>query len=400
MKSNEDRLMKTINQIGNIGFTPGYGITRLAYSDEYKHARSLLAMLMEREGLIVHTDTVGNIFGRRDGLDNTLPAIMIGSHLDTVKNGGLYDGNLGVCAALELVRVLNECSIKTKHPLEITAFIAEEGDIYGGTFGSRSIMGLQDVNEVRILKNLQDVGVTKEDIVNAKFDVSRIAAFLELHIEQGGILDMAHIPVGIVSGIAGISRFKINIKGETNHAGTTPMSLRKDSVVAAGKIIGIIDNVAREMGEPLVATIGVLDVKPGFVNVISGEVEMTLEVRDLEQERIDSAIKQISDLIQDIEGFEIKIQTIMEKPSVKTNPYIIQLIESICAKKSISYKIMASGAGHDAKALAKFVPTGMIFIPSVGGRSHCKEEFSTVKDIVCGVDLLIESVLALDKELI
>lgn len=400
MNINEERLIKVIEEIGNIGAQPENGITRLAYSEEYSQAVALLSRRMREAGLEVRTDGIGNLYGLRRGKSDNLPVILIGSHLDTVKNGGLYDGNLGVCAALELIRVMNENDVWTKHPIEIVAFTAEEGDTYGGTFGSRVITGLQDVDAAWLLERLKDNGITRQDMIDSKRDMSEICAFLELHIEQGGALEMKRRRIGIVSGIAGISRCHITVRGETNHAGTTPMALRKDALLATAKLINQIDIISRQIGDPFVSTVGVLSLKPGFINVIPGEVEMTLEMRDLEQSRIEDALGRIRQTASKIENAEIEIELAMEKPPVKTDERIIELMEYICRESAISYQVMPSGAGHDAKALAQFVPTGMLFIPSIGGKSHCKEEISTSNDIVLGTEVLLKTVLALDKVLV
>lgn len=399
MNINAGRLIGTIEEIGNIGAEPENGVTRLAYSEEYRQAAALLSRRMWEAGLAVRTDGVGNLYGRRRGEFDDLPVILIGSHLDTVKDGGLYDGNLGVCGALELIRVLNENDIWTKHPLEIVAFTAEEGDTYGGTFGSRVITGLQDVDADWLLARLKEDGVTRQDMIDSKREMSEIGAFLELHIEQGGALEMNGKQIGIVSGIAGISRYRITVRGETNHAGTTPMALRKDALFAAAKLINQIDIISRLIGDPFVATVGVLSIKPGFVNVIPGEVEITLEMRDLEQSRIKDAIGRIREAASKIENAQFEIQLAMEKPPVNMDDKIIQLMGNVCRDRSVSYQVMPSGAGHDAKALAQYVPAGMLFIPSIGGKSHCKEEFSTLGDIVRGTEILLETVLAIDKVL-
>lgn len=396
MNINAERLMTTITEIGNIGAAAD-GITRLAYSREYGQAAALLSQRMREAGLAVRMDGTGNLYGRRKGKMDDLPVILTGSHLDTVKNGGLYDGNLGICGALELIRVLNENDIWTQHPLEIVAFTAEEGDTYGGTFGSRVVTGLQDVDAPWLLAKLEENGVTRQDMIDSKRDMSKIAAFLELHIEQGGALEMNRKQIGIVSGIAGISRYRITVRGESNHAGTTPMALRKDALFAAAELIRQIDSISRLIGDPFVATIGVFGIKPGFINVIPGEVEMTLEMRDLEQSRIETAVSRIREAASKIENVRVDIQLAMEKPPVKTDVKIIRLMENICWERAISYQIMPSGAGHDAKALAQFIPAGMVFIPSAGGKSHCKEEFSTLNDIVRGTEVLLATVLALDQ---
>jgi allantoate deiminase/N-carbamoyl-L-amino-acid hydrolase len=399
MNINKKRLLENIEKVGSIGREADNGITRLAYSKEYKEASDVLKKLMEASGLEVHIDGVGNIFGRRKGLQDDLPSIMIGSHLDTVKGGGLYDGNLGVNAALEIINVLNESKYITKHPIEIVAFNAEEGNEMGGTFGSRVMTGLQDPNADWLDEKLSKYGMKKQDVKNSIRDMKTIKAFLELHIEQGGSLYAKEIPIGVVTGIVGITRYTITITGETNHAGTTPMGLRKDALTGAAKLIGIIDSISREIGDPFVSTVGVLKVFPCFANVIPGRVEMTLEMRDLDQSRIEGAIKRIELLSKGIENVGIDFKFDISKPPVKTHKNIISIIEKVCQNKGLEYQVMPSGAGHDAKAVAEFIPTGMIFVPSIDGKSHCKEEDTESIDLVRGTEVLLDTVIEIDRNL-
>ncbi|HYF84421.1 MAG TPA: M20 family metallo-hydrolase [Clostridia bacterium] len=399
MKINEKRLLENIENVGSIGREADNGITRLAYSKEYKEASNILKELMEASGLEVHIDGVGNIFGRRKGLQDDLPSIMVGSHLDTVKGGGLYDGNLGVNAALEIINVLNESNYITKHPIEVVAFNAEEGNEMGGTFGSRVMSGLQDPNASWLDEKLLKYGMVKQDVKNSVRDMKTIKAFLELHIEQGGSLYAKGLPIGVVNGIVGITRYNIVVTGETNHAGTTPMGLRIDALTGAAKLIGIIDSVSRSMGDPFVSTVGVLEVFPCFVNVIPGRVEMSLDMRDLDQSRIECAIKQIELLSKGIENVGINLKFDISKPPVKTDKNIVGIIEKVCQNKGLEYQVMPSGAGHDAKATAEFIPTGMIFVPSIYGKSHCKEEDTEPIDLVRGTEVLLDTLMEIDKNL-
>lgn len=395
MEVNFERLKRNIINIGEVGKTDN-GITRLAYSKEYDVARNKLMDLMVAEDLKVRVDKVGNLIGRRDG-NVDLPTIMLGSHLDTVKNGGLLDGNLGVIASLECISVLNDYNIQTNHPIEIVAFTAEEGSEMGGTFGSRVMMGRQDINIEGLSAKLAHYNMTIQDVEDSIRDTNELKAFLELHIEQGGILEKEDIPIGIVSGIAGITRYKIIINGEANHAGTTPMYLRKDALLMASKIILKINEISCDMGDPFVSTIGIVELSPSSVNVIPGKVELTLEMRDLEQRRIEQVVDEIEKYVNEESDFKINLQFMIEKPPVKTSSEIIKIIEESCTSQGVDYKIMASGAGHDAKEIANCIPTGMIFVPSQGGKSHCAEEYTDWNQIYIGSNILLQTLLKLDK---
>lgn len=397
MKVNSKRLKENIIEIGEIGKTSLGGITREAYSNEYFEALNKLKELMEEQGLEVKVDKVGNLFGRREG-SKDLPTIMVGSHLDTVKNGGLLDGNLGVMSALECIYVLNENKIITNHPIEIVAFNAEEGSEMGGTFGSRVMIGRQNIKEEGLSQKLAKYNMTLTNIEESVKDPREIKAFLELHIEQGGNLDSKNIPIGVVNGIVGITRYKLTVKGEANHSGTTPMNHRKDALTMAAKLILKIDEISKAMGAPFVSTIGFIKANPGSVNVIPGEVEFILEMRDLDRKKIDTVIKKIKDYTKTVMDYEFIFELLIDKPPIRTNEDITKFIEQVCVYKGIKYEVMTSGAGHDAKEIANKVPTGMIFVPSKGGKSHCPDEFTEWEDISLGTDVLLESILMVDRD--
>ena len=399
MRINKKRLKANLKNIGEIGKNENGGITRLAFSNEYYQAADKLQSLMEKANLEVKRDGIGSIFAKREGQNNSLPSIMIGSHLDTVKNGGLFDGALGVMAALECFNVLNEEGIVTKHPLELAAFNAEEGSEMGGTFGSRVMMGLQDPDDSSLENKIKKYDLTKENIRNSLRNPDEIKAFLELHVEQGAVLDNEQIPIGIVTGIAGITRYKIIVNGEANHSGTTPMNLRKDALTSAAKLITEIEEEANKISDPFVATIGKVDIYPGSVNVIPGQVELVLEMRDLSQNKIENAIERFKSLAKKIDDVDIQFEKMINKPPVKTNDDIMKCIENGCLKDDITYKYMASGAGHDAKEIARKVSTGMIFVPSKDGKSHCPEEWTDWDDIYQGVEVMLNTILNIDKSI-
>ena len=394
MNINKERLCNTLNRIGEIGKSED-GINRVAFSDTYFAARNEVKNIMESCGLAVRMDKAGNIFGRRSGSDENLPVIMIGSHLDTVKNGGLYDGNLGVSAAIECINTLNDKGISTAHPVEVAAFNAEEGSELGGTFGSRAAMGLQRLDLPDIDKKLNIYGLTPDDIRASVINYS-IHCYMELHIEQGINLYNEHIPVGVVEGIVGITRYKITVSGEANHAGTTPMAFRKDAMVAAAKLIEVINLKAGRIGDPFVATVGKLSVAPNSVNVIPGKVEMILEIRDMSRERIESYFNDIRQAATELDGVSVSFEPYSDKGSVVLNQSMMHIIEDVCRNLNTPFKRMFSGAGHDAMEIAKKTPAGLIFIPSLDGISHSKDEYSNPDDMAVGADILYQALLKAD----
>lgn len=395
LKINALRLKENILKTGEIGKEQN-GITRLAFSPEYDNARDVLKGMAEQYGLEVQVDGVGNLFAKKSGKMN-LPSIMLGSHLDTVKNGGLLDGNLGVIAALECLLVLCENQVETNHPVEMVAFNAEEGSEMGGTFGSRVMIGRQDLNEKDLEKKLAVYNLSKKDILSSMRPPESIKAFMEMHIEQGGILEEKELSIGIVNGIVGITRYKIIVHGEANHAGTTPMNQRNDALVTASKLICEIDKRSKTVGNPFVTTVGQLEVFPGSVNVIPGKVEFSLELRDLGSERIKSFMSEMERLSKELLDAEVEFELQIDKPTIETNVDLNEILEKLCIKNKILYQVMASGAGHDAKEIANKVPTSMVFIPSIGGKSHCADEASDWEDISTGTQLLLDALMEVDK---
>jgi len=397
MKINNRRVFITLNAIGSIGKIDNLGISRTAFSKEYFEALRELKILMEKKNLKVRIDPVGNIFGRRDGLNNDLPVILIGSHLDTVKNGGLYDGNLGIISALECISVLDDNNILTNHPIEVVGFNAEEGSELGGTFGSRTSLGLQSIDIPKIDEKLSRYNLNIDDIINSKINY-KIHSFLELHIEQGIRLYNDKISIGIVNGIVGITRYKITVSGFANHAGTTPMNFRNDALVSASKLITYIFDLAKYFGEPFVATVGKLEVFPNSVNVIPGKVEFILELRDISKDKINLYLEKLKQTTLEIINSDVEFELYNDKDSILLNDKILSILESACKSRNYNFNRMVSGAGHDSMELAKIVPTGLLFIPSKDGISHSKDEYSYEDDIIKGTEILLDSILLIDKE--
>ena len=394
----ENELKELTCTIANPGLNEDGSYSRLPFSEEYLLSAQITADILEKEDLDVHIDTVGNVIGTLKGTNPERGKIMIGSHLDSVKEGGLYDGALGVASAIMCIKLLKENNIKLKHDLLISGLQAEEGSPLGGTFGSRSMMGLISIDE-EYEKVLRSYGITKDDIEKAIIDTGDIKGYMELHIEQGKILETGNISIGIVTGIVGISRYMITIKGECNHAGTTPMRMRKDALICAAKVLTFIDDQAKGRKDNLVATVARMEILPSAIAVIPGEVQMLLEVRGMEQASIDAFMEKVKGFCDQLEGFDIDIRIIIEKPSVYCDTDFGDAIREACDIEDLTYTAIQSGAGHDGNAFGSKMPIGMIFVPSVNGLSHCKEEYTKWEDAEKGVRALYRTLLLLDEKI-
>jgi hydantoinase/carbamoylase family amidase len=397
MSINVERLRKNMYELAK--FSDGEkGITRLSFTQTHKHATDFVKNLMEDAGFITEIDTVGNLIGRIEGKDEGIPAIVIGSHIDTVPHGGMFDGTLGVLGGVEVIKTLKENGYENKHPLEVISFVNEEGSapsLIGGTFGSRAMMGLIDIRR-DLNKNLKKVNLSENDVHSAYREPHTIKNYLELHIEQGKRLYDERIPLGIVTGIVGIWRYVAMVKGTSNHAGTTPMYARDDALLKSLPLIKGVNDIAKESDSDLVGTVGDIHVNPGVANVIPGEVEVTIELRTLEVEVIHRALSRIEEIMKEIKDTDLrKIEA--KHPSLM-DKNIQSKIEKACQSRDIKYKYMSSGAGHDAREVAKKVPAGMIFVPSREGISHAPGEFTDFDDIREGLTVLLESVKLLDVE--
>ncbi|MBC8588938.1 M20 family metallo-hydrolase [Paratissierella segnis] len=398
MKLNTDRLKNNILKLGSIGRTMYGGITRLGFTDEYYKAADLFKELLEDAGLEVHIDKVGNVIGRKKGKKSE-KIIMTGSHLDTVVNGGIFDGNMGAVAGLEFAYYIKENNIKLNHTIEIVGFNAEEGGEMGGTFGSRAMMGLIDLDKKGLVEKLGKYNLSIDDIKNSTIDTDRIKCFIEFHIEQGNILYENNIPIGIVSGIVGITRYKITALGESNHAGTTMMKGRKDAFQALAKLAVQSDDYISNVDDILVGTFGVVNIYPNMANVIPGKAEAILELRHMDQNVIDDTIERIKAIADSIDSAKFTFEKIISKKSCQCDKDIISIIDKVCKDNNIKYKTIHSGAGHDANAIAKKAPVGMIFVPSEKGKSHCPSEWTDWDDIEKGCEILFKTLLKIDEQI-
>ena len=405
-KVDQGRLEGTIMSLAEYGIMENGETNRVAFSDADLAGRAYIISLMQVTGLDVSVDFAGNITGKRAGKDPSKKPIGFGSHIDMVPNGGNYDGCVGSLAAIEVIRTMNEAGIQTEHPLEVIIFSNEEG----GVMGSRALIGdlkedaLKVVNSTgfTMREGINRIGGDADRIAEVERPQGSLAAFLELHIEQGGILDREQIDIGVVEGIVGIKWWDVSIQGFANHAGTTPMGLRKDALLAAAKFIIAVNEVTNSMEGKQVGTVGRISALPGAPNVISGQVVLSLEIRDLSSEKIATLFSKMEQRAKDIEnetGTQFTFTPIdaTSAPAL-TDPGIQALITEEVKSLGLSSKQMQSGAGHDAQDMAKIVPVGMIFVPSVNGISHSPKEYTFPEDMANGANVLLRTLLAIDKK--
>lgn len=405
LRADADRIQTRIEALSRFGANPEGGVSRVAFSDADIAAREWLVGLMKQAGLEVRIDAAGNVIGRRLGRDKELPPILFGSHIDSVPGGGNYDGDVGVIGAVEVIELLNEHGIETRHPLEVVSFTDEEG----GLTGSRAMIGkltaeAMDVvthSGLTVREGIRRVGGDPERIETAARTPGDLKAFIELHIEQGAVLDEVGIDIGVVEGIVGIRWWDVTVRGKANHAGTTPMDRRHDALVSAAELVLAVNRIANELDGRQVATVGRIQAFPGAPNVIPGRVEMSLEIRDLDAGRMQQVFERIqaeASGIAEARGTSIDFaQLDVASAPAPTDPAMRAIIESAAGQLGLSTLRMPSGAGHDAQDLARIAPTGMIFVPSVGGISHAPDEFTRPEDMANGASVLLHTVLAVDR---
>ncbi|MBR4579006.1 MAG: Zn-dependent hydrolase [Oscillospiraceae bacterium] len=393
-----NQVKEILDRIGEAGKNPDGSYSRGCYSDAYFQAVDIVEKQMRQYGMQTSRDAAGNIHGFLPGTEVGLKSILMGSHLDTVPNGGLFDGAYGVAGGLEVVRRLQEEGRKLRHPIELYGFNAEESNPIGGTFGSRAIAGLVDPNQPGLEEGLKLYGHTVQEIMDCRRDFSDAKCYLELHIEQGDYLFNNMLQVGVVNGIVGIIRYRVTAIGHSNHAGTTMMKNRRDAMVAMSKLIAEADERCRRIDDTLVLTVGTIELWPGSENVIPGKVECTFEMRHMDQEKTDKLIQEIREIAAGISTVDFEISKKIDKGAVRCDAHLMQVIDQAAAAAGVSHVIMPSGAGHDANPIAHCLPIGMIFVPSRDGLSHCGEEWTEPEDLRNGADVLYRTVLKLDSE--
>jgi N-carbamoyl-L-amino-acid hydrolase len=401
---NAERLQQHLTALSKFGANAEGGVSRVAYSDADIAGRAYVTKLMQDAGLTVRVDAAGNIIGRREGSEAKAPAIMIGSHTDSVPSGGNYDGDVGVLGAIEVAQQLHEQGVVTKHALEVVNFTDEEGSM----IGSLAMTGKVKASKLDVLshsgKTVRDgiraVGGNPELLEPAQRHAGELAAYVELHIEQGATLQESKIDIGVVEGIVGISWWDVTVDGFANHAGTTPMNKRRDALLSAAEFALAVNKVATTIPGRQVATIGVIHAEPGAPNVIPGKVVMTLEIRDLDSAKIQEvfdAIKLKAAEIANARQTPISFtETNFAAVPAPTNEKMRVIISEAATSLGLSCKLMPSGAGHDAQDMTRIAPTGMIFVPSVGGISHSPKEYTSPQDVANGANVLLQTVLAID----
>ena len=405
LRINSRRVNGHLLELSRFGKNPEGGVTRVAYSDVDLQGRAYVIQLMRDAGLDVVIDPAGNIVGRRAGADPGKKPIVVGSHIDSVPQGGNYDGNVGSMAAIEVAQSLAEQGVALRHPLEVVIFQNEEG----GTVGSMAITtGLSNDDLARtthsgatVREGIRRIGGDPDRLAQAIRKPGDIAAYLELHIEQGGILDAEDVDIGVVEGIVGIKWWDVTIEGSANHAGTTPMAQRRDALLAAARYVDAVNRVARARPGRQVATVGRIQAFPGAYNVIPGKVATSLEIRDLDASVID-AIRQdvqreVEQIAQDT-GTTFTFTLTSDTVPAPTDTRVRRTIDEAAARLGLRRKSMPSGAGHDAQEMARLGPIGMIFVPSVGGISHSPREFTRPEDITNGTNVLLHAILGLDDD--
>ncbi len=404
VRASAERIEARIAALSEFGKNADGGVDRVAYTDADIGGRAYIVSLMEEAGLAVRIDAGGNIIGRRAGSDPALPVIMFGSHTDSVPGGGNYDGDVGVLSSIEAVELFNEAGIRTRHTLEVIDFSNEEGGLVGSMALTGAIrpatLAVTSQSGLTIADGIDRIGGDQSRIAEAVYAPGDLAAFIEVHIEQGAILDEEGVNIGVVTGIVGIRWWDVTITGFANHAGTTPMDRRRDAMVAAAKLTLAINRAALDTPGRQVATVGRIRAEPGAPNVIPGRVVMSLEIRDLDLAKMDTIFAMVeaaAEAIATETGTTIQFNPI-DTDSVPelTDARVQAVIAGAAAELGLSYKLMPSGAGHDAQDIATIAPTGMIFVPSKGGVSHSPKEFTAPRDMANGADVLARAILAID----
>lgn len=400
MRIDRDRLLASLDEMARIGATPNGGVTRLALTDEDRAARDLLRQWMDEAGLAVRVDDFGNMFGRRD-VASDLPPLLMGSHLDTVRAGGRFDGVLGVLGALEVIRTLDDHNVTTDRPLEIVNWTNEEGARFNpallgsgavtGQFDAGYVYDRTDADGIRFEDELRRIGYrgSRENRPKDAFP------YLELHIEQGPVLERAGLPVGAVEGIIGDTWIDVAIHGRADHAGPTPMDMRHDALLAAAELIQGVNMIAREEGDPAVGTVGRLNVQPNIINTIPDLVKLVADFRNLDSRRLDGMVGRLQALARDIaeqHGVRIDIDRYWTIEPVQFAPEIIEAVAASCRDLGHEDFRLWSGAGHDAKYAAALWPTAMIFARSRDGLSHAEAEYTAPDDIEAATNVLLRTV--------
>lgn len=419
METQTKRIQKDLETLATFTSTPGQGVTRSSYSKEDQQAKEYLLAQMKEIGLEIYEDSFGTIFGKRPGTLKDAPSVMFGSHYDSVVNGGAFDGAAGTIGALEVMRVLSEQNFKNEYPLELIVMNAEEGATFGpstGVSNSRAMMGTMTMEELKTVKNrfgqtkleaMTAYGL-KPDLESCKRDPKTIKNFIELHIEQGPVLERNNIEIGLIQYLAGIGRYTIRFYGETADS-TAPMATRKDALVGASHFIETFHQKMKEYGDDVTGMVGKLDIVPNSNQFVPEYVEGKIEIRTFTKEIVDNVnfkeliLKQLAE-VEEIYHIKTELEEIrrINYPN-PTGPSImkkenVKEMEDICDRLGYSHQIINNGTGHDSMIMTDFVDTNMIYVPSKNGVSHCPEEWTDYQDIKKGADVLLQLVMKLSKQ--
>lgn len=411
MRVKAERIQNDLENLSRFGGLEGGGISRLAFTSADREARDYLRDSLALQGLGTVQDAMGNMRARRHGTRDLAP-VMIGSHLDSVPSGGCYDGAVGIVAALEVIRVLDDLGIETRRPIEVINFSAEESSRFGAsTLGSKAMTGhlsqehlhmYKDKDGVSLYEAMKLFGLNPDGLESVRIQPGDVYAFIEMHIEQGRVLESFGIPLGIVTSIAAPTRIRVFVIGRADHSGATPMDLRADALTAASEIILGVERIASvEAGPHTVGTVGYANAQPGVLNVIPGKVELGIDIRDIDKDSKDLAVRKIISLLEYVgnnRGVKVDYRILADETPVTLSGKIIGALEEAAQALGYPYRLMPSGAGHDAMYMAEVAETGMIFVPSREGISHNVAEYTDVEDIARGAELLLEAVLRLANE--
>jgi N-carbamoyl-L-amino-acid hydrolase len=404
VRVNGQRINAHLAELSEFGKNPQGGVSRVAYSDADLKGREYAMKLMREAKLDVGIDAAGNIVGRRRGSGQGAQPLVIGSHIDSVPEGGNYDGDVGSLGAIEVAQTLAENNVALLHPLEVIIFQNEEG----GTIGSHAIAAGLTEKELNLVTNsrktiregIKFIGGDTDKLSSVVRKPGDIAAYVELHIEQGGFLHSEKIDIGVVEGIVGINWWDVTIEGFANHAGTTPMKGRRDALLAAAKYIEAVNRAVTSVPGRQVGTVGKIQAFPGAYNVIPGKVTTSLGLRDLDAAKTEMIFQKIQEEVRQIEkttGTKFEFKQTNATPPAPTDLRVRRVIDEAAKQLGFTTKFMPSGAGHDAQEMAHLGPVGMIFIPSVDGISHSPREFSRPEDITNGTNVLLHTLLRLDS---
>ena len=400
------RLWGRLGELAEIGKHEEGGVARLSFTPEERQAKELVASYMREAGLAVREDAAGNLFGRREGRNPEAPAVLVGSHVDSVMNGGDFDGPLGVLGGIEVLQTMQEEGVETEHPVEVVAFTDEEGARFSlGMVGSRALTGTlsgedlshEDREGVSMAEAMREAGLDPAGVGGAARSPDSLAAYLELHIEQGKVLEGENLPVGVVTGIAGPVWLRLSLSGEAGHAGTTPMGARRDALAAAAEVVRIVEEEASATGST-VGTVGQIEARPGGINIIPGRVELSVDLRDIDEavrDRAEGRIRTRAEEACGRRGVGIVFGELQRLPPAPCSEEIRASIASACEREGIRPYSLPSGAGHDGMHVAELCPMGMIFVRSKDGVSHNPKEWSSREDCEAGCKVLYSTVLDL-----